>query len=71
MSTRILRTSSSELARDVVEDLQNLFRDLLGVSDLSLEARIKRLLPPAAAPVEARERNGALDPDAPGRAASR
>jgi hypothetical protein len=53
-----------ELARDVVADLQNLFRDLLGVSDLSLEARIKRLLPPAAAPVEARDRNGALDPAA-------
>jgi Abortive infection alpha len=53
---------ATELARDVVEDLQNLFRDLLGISDLSLEERIKRLLPAAAAPVEARDRNGALDP---------
>jgi hypothetical protein len=58
------RGQASELARDVVEDLQNLFRDLLGISDLSLEERIKRLLPAAAAPVEARDRNGALDPEA-------
>jgi len=68
VSVRLARTTGDaraarELARDVVEDLQNLFRDLLGVSDLSLEARIKRLLPPAAAPVEAR-RNGALAPAA-------
>lgn len=53
---------ATELARDVVADLQNLFRDLIGISDLSLEERIKRLLPAAAAPVEARDRNGALDP---------
>ena len=69
VSIRLVRTTgdprqATELARDVIEDLQNLFRDLLGVSDLSLEARIKRLLPPAAAPVEARDRNGTLDPDA-------
>jgi hypothetical protein len=69
VSVRLARSSSDpraagELARDVVEDLQNLFRDLLGISDLSLDERIKRLLPPAAAPVEARDRNGALDPDA-------
>lgn len=69
VSVRLARSTSepgaaAELARDVVEDLQNLFRDLLGISDLSLEERIKRLLPPAAAPVEARDRNGALDPEA-------
>jgi hypothetical protein len=58
------RNEATELARDIVEDLQNLFRDLLGISDLSLEERIKRLLPAAAAPVEARDRNGALDPAA-------
>jgi hypothetical protein len=56
------RRAAAELARDVVDDLQNLFRDLLGVSDLSLDQRIKRLLPPAAAPVDAR--NGAHDPAA-------
>lgn len=56
------RRAAAGLARDVVSDLQNLFRDLLGVSDLSLDERIKRLLPPAAVPVEARDRNGALDP---------
>ncbi len=56
------RRQTTELARDVVEDLQNLFRDLLGISDVSLEERIKRILPAAAAPVEARDRNGALDP---------
>jgi hypothetical protein len=69
VSVRLVRVTGDpgaarELARDVVEDLQNLFRDLLGVSDLSLEARIKRLLPPAAAPVEARTSNGALRPAA-------
>src|SRR5579862_2992671 len=69
VSVRLVRATGDsgeigELARDVVEDLQNLFRDLLGVSDLSLEARIKRLLPPAAAPVEERDRNGALHPAA-------
>lgn len=58
------RRAAAELARDVVGDLQNLFRDLLGVSDLSLEERIKRLLPPAAMPVDARDRNGALYPAA-------
>jgi Abortive infection alpha len=56
------RQAAVDLARDVVDDLQNMFRDLLGVSDVSLERRIKRLLPPAAAPVEARD--GALDPAA-------
>src|ERR1700680_663010 len=50
--------AASELARDLVADLQNLARDLMGVSDLSLDERIKRLLPPAAAPVEARGENG-------------
>jgi hypothetical protein len=69
VSVRLVRVAgdpgkAGELARDVVEDLQTLFRDLLGVSDLSLEERIKRLLPPAAAPVEARDLGGALDPDA-------
>lgn len=69
VSIRLVRSTSDprqtgDLANDVIRDLQNLFRDLLGVSDLSLEARIKRLLPPAAMPVEARERNGALDPAA-------
>src|SRR5207302_8428181 len=68
VSVRLARATggpriATDLARDVVADLQNLFRDLLGVSDLSLDERIKRLLPPAAAPVQARDRNGALDPD--------
>jgi abortive infection alpha-like protein len=69
VSVRLVRATGDpaaarELAHDVVADLQNLFRDLLGVSDLSLEARIKRLLPPAAAPVETRHRDGALHPAA-------
>ncbi len=69
VSVRLVRATgdpreTGELARDVVEDLQNLFRDLLGISDLSLEARIRRLLPAAAAPVEARVQGGALDPAA-------
>ena len=67
VSVRLVRTaadpgSTPDLARDVIDDLQNVFRDLLGISDISLDARIKRLLPAAAAPVDARERNGALDP---------
>jgi hypothetical protein len=56
------RRAAIELARDVVDDFQNLFRDLLGVSDVSLEKRIKRLLPAAAAPID--ERHGVLDPAA-------
>jgi predicted transcriptional regulator len=69
VSVRLVRASGDpqamgELAQDVVEDLRNLARELLGVSELSLEARIKRLLPPSAAPVQARPRNGALDPAA-------
>jgi hypothetical protein len=69
VSVRLVRATgdsaaAGELARDVVVDLQSLFRDLLGVSDLSLEARIRRLLPLAAAPVQARNLNGALDPAA-------
>lgn len=69
VSFRLARTTgdpqaASALAQDVVRDLQNLARELLGVSDLRLEERIKRLLPPAAAPVQARNRNGILDPEA-------
>lgn len=68
VSVRLVRAaadpaSAPGLARDVVDDLQNVFRGLLGISDISLEARIKRLLPPAATPAGARGPNGALDPE--------
>lgn len=57
------REASAALAQDLVETLRGLARELLDVSDMSLDARIKRLLPPAAAPVEDREANGrATDP---------
>lgn len=53
--------AASDLASDLVEGLRDLARELLGVSDLSLDRRIKRLLPPGAAPVEVRVHNGARD----------
>jgi len=55
--------AASELARDLVETLRGLAQELLEVSDESLDERIKRLLPPAAAPVDAGGRDGrATDP---------
>lgn len=53
--------AASELGNDLVEGLRDFARELLGLSDRSLDARIKRLLPPAAAPVEVRVQNGAAD----------
>lgn len=52
------RAAASELAGDLVESLRGFFQELLEVSDASLDQRIKRLLPPDAAPVDARGRNG-------------
>jgi hypothetical protein len=55
--------AASELVRDLTETLRGLVQHLLEVSDIELDERIKRLLPPDAAPVEARGRNGrASDP---------
>jgi hypothetical protein len=53
--------AASDLASDLVEGLRDLARELLGLSDLGLDARIRRLLPPAAAPIEVRVHNGATD----------
>jgi Abortive infection alpha len=53
--------AASDLANDLVEGLREATRELLGVSDPSLERRIKRLLPPSAAPVEVRVHNGAMN----------
>jgi Abortive infection alpha len=69
VSFRLVRATgdpqaASAAAQDLVRDLQNLARELLGVSDLRLEERIKRLLPPAAAPVQARDKDGVMDPEA-------
>jgi hypothetical protein len=63
VSIRAMRSSGdpealSELARDIGRTVRELAQDLLAVSDASLDERIKRLLPPAAAPVEARDVNG-------------
>lgn len=63
VSIRAIRSSGDpealeELARDIGHTVRELAQDLLAVSDASLEERIKRLLPPAAAPVEARDANG-------------
>lgn len=70
VSIRLVRSSRDPgalagLAHDVGDTLREVMRELLGVSDLSLEERIQRLLPPAAAPVEARRNDGrASDPAA-------
>lgn len=50
--------AASALAHDLLDTLRGLAQELLEVSDLSLDQRIKRLLPPAAAPVDARPPNG-------------
>ena len=60
VSIRAIRSSGdpqalAALARDVGDTVRELMQDLLGVSDANLDARIKRLLPPAAAPVQARD----------------
>jgi Abortive infection alpha len=62
VSIRAVRSSGdpqalAALAGDVVETVRELMQGLLGISDANLDARIKRLLPPAAAPVEARGEN--------------
>jgi Abortive infection alpha len=65
-SFRVVRATrdpraASDLAQDLLEGLRDLARELLGLSDPSLDERIKRLLPPGAAPVQARAENGATD----------
>jgi hypothetical protein len=68
LSVRVVRVwgdprAASELVHDLTESLRALAQDLLEVSDVSLDRRIKRLLPPDAAPVDARGGNGrASDP---------
>ena len=68
VSVRVARSwrdpqAASALAHDLLDTLRGLAQELLDVSDLSLEERIKRLLPPAAAPVDAQTANGrATDP---------
>lgn len=62
-SIRLVRSSRNpralaELASDVGDTLRELMRELLGVSDLSLEERIRRLLPAGVAPIEARRMDG-------------
>jgi len=47
------RAAASELAHDLTEGLRGLVQDLLEVSEESLDQRIKRLLPPDAAPIDA------------------
>lgn len=49
--------ATAELARDLVASLRGLLQELLEVSDMSLDQRIRRLLPPDAAPVDARRRD--------------
>lgn len=63
LSIRVVRVwgdgaAAAELVRDLAESLRGLAQELLQVSDMSLDQRIKRLLPPDAAPVDARGRNG-------------
>jgi hypothetical protein len=68
LSVRVVRVGSdpraaSELVQDLTESLRGLVQDLLEVSDMRLDQRIKRLLPPDAAPLDARGANGrASDP---------
>jgi hypothetical protein len=50
--------AAAELARDLAASLRGLLQELLEVSDMSLDQRIKRLLPPDAAPVDARGGTG-------------
>ena len=52
-SYRLVRSNgdpqvAAELSRDVIDTARDFVRELLGISDLSLDERIKRLLPPAA-----------------------
>jgi hypothetical protein len=66
LSVRVVRvwgdsTAATELARELGEGLRGLFQDLLDVSDLSLDRRIRRLLPPDASPVDAGGRDGRTD----------
>lgn len=51
--------AASAFARDLIDTLRALGQELLEVSDMSLDQRIKRLLPSAAVPVDARADNGA------------
>lgn len=52
------RTAATELALDLAESVRGLAQELLEVSDMSLERRIRHLLGPDAAPVDARGFNG-------------
>lgn len=52
--------AAAGLARDLIDTMQGLAQELLDVSDISLDRRIKRLLPAAAAPVDARAANGRI-----------
>jgi hypothetical protein len=69
VSVRVVRVwgdsrAASEFVRELGDGLRGLFQELLDVSDVSLDRRIKRLLPPDAAPVDARGRNGRTDTEA-------
>jgi hypothetical protein len=60
-SVRVARAAAdpraaSELAQDLAEALRSYARDLLGLSDPSLDARIKRLLPAAPEPADGADR---------------
>jgi hypothetical protein len=66
LSVRVVRVwgdprASSELAHELGQSVRRLAQELLEVSEESLDHRIKRLLPPDAAPVEARGQNGRAD----------
>lgn len=69
LSVRVVRVwgdsgAASELARELRDGLRAVFQDLLDVSDVSLDQRIRRLLPPDAAPVDSRGRDGRTDTEA-------
>jgi hypothetical protein len=69
LSVRVVRVwgdsrAASELARELRDALRGVFQELLDVSDVSLDQRIKRLLPPDAAPVNSRGRDGRTDTEA-------
>jgi hypothetical protein len=56
VSVRVARSwrdpqAAATFARDLLETLRGLGQELLQVSDMSLDQRIRRLLPPTAAPV--------------------
>jgi hypothetical protein len=63
LSVRVVRVwgnseASAELVRDVVASFRGLVEELLEVSDVSLDRRIRRRLPPDAVPARARDGDG-------------